>query len=653
LLLLIVTLAAYKPAWNGQPIWDDDHHITRPELRSVNGLTRIWTELGAAQQYYPVVHSAFWLEHRLWGDSTLGYHLLNILLRCLSAWLLLKILRRLAIPGSWFVAAIFALHPVQVESVAWISELKNTLSGVLFFATILVYLRFDSGRRRHLYIAAFGLFVLGLMSKSVIATLPVSLLVVFWWKRGRLDRKQDIVPLLPFFAAGIASGLFTAWIEQRFIIAGDEGAFALTFVERFLVAGRAVWFYLGKIVWPVDLIFIYPRWKVSQAVWWQYLFPVATLILAGALWLLRKRWRAPMAAFLYFAASLFPVMGFFNVYPFRFSFVADHFQYLACVGPITFLVGLASSSGLAKGGRRTVLCTIVLLTLVILTSKRSGVYTNEEVLYRTTIRQNPDCWLAYNNLGNVWGQSGRLEGAIAMYSRALEIRPKYALAENNLSGALLRSGRIEEAFAHCQKAVEMDPNYAEAHHNLGILLEKGGRIDEAIVQYQKEVEIDPKDAGAQNKLGNVLASVGRLDEAMVRYEMALKSNANYAEAYFNLGNVFLQKGLIGEAIGHYLKAVAIRPNYERAHSNLGHALRRAGRIDEAIAQYRKALEINPSKVSGFQNLGVALYEDGQTSDAIVVLQEGLEVAKSAGSESLTKEIAQYLETIKGAGVQVP
>jgi len=203
LLLLFTVLVVYKPAWNGQPIWDDDHHITRPELRSMGGIERIWTQLGATQQYYPIVHSVFWIEYHLWSDSTFGYHFINILLHFLSVLLLVCILRRLAIPGAWFIAAIFALHPVQVESVAWITELKNTLSGVFFFAAVLVYLQFDNERKRKLYLIAIGFFIMGLMSKSVIAPLPVSLLVVFWWKRGKIDWKSDIVPLLPFFVVGI------------------------------------------------------------------------------------------------------------------------------------------------------------------------------------------------------------------------------------------------------------------------------------------------------------------------------------------------------------------------------------------------------------------------------------------------------------------
>ena len=412
LLLLVVTLAAYQPSWNGKPIWDDDHHITRPDLRSMQGLVRIWTNFEITAQYYPLVHSVFWLAYHAWGDWPLGYHLLNILLHVFSALLLVRILQFLQVPGkaAWLAGAIFALHPVQVESVAWIAELKNTLSGVFFLSAALAYLKFDRERKRKYYVITLTLFVLGLLSKSVIATLPVSLLAVLWWKRGRIRWKHDVVPLLPFFIVGIASGLFTAWVERSFI--GAEGSeFNFSIIERCLIAGRAIWFYIGKIVWPANLIFMYPRWNVSQGIWWQYLFPFSAMLLAGVLFLVRNRSRVPLAAFVYFAATLFPVLGFFNVYPFRFSFVADHFQYCACVGPIALLAaGTEWLFGLSEGTLqrflRPVIWVIVLLTLGLLTWRQSGMYADADALYRTTIEKNPDCWMAHNNLGNLLAESG-------------------------------------------------------------------------------------------------------------------------------------------------------------------------------------------------------------------------------------------------------
>ena len=295
---------------------------------------RIWFELGATQQYYPLLHSAFWVEHNLWGDATLGYHLVNILLHAAAAVMVALVLRRLSVPGAYLAAAVFALHPVHVESVAWITELKNTLSIVFYLGAVLSYLAFDRTRKTRWWLGALGLFVLGLMSKTTAATLPAALLVIFWWQRGRLSWQRDVRPLAPFFVLGLLAGLLTAWVERKLI--GAEGAaFDLTIVERCLLAGRAIWFYLGKLFWPTELIFIYPRWQVSQAVWWQYLFPAAALLLLAGLWALRRRCRGPLAGLLFFVGTLLPALGFCNVYPFLYSFVADHFQYLASLGPIT------------------------------------------------------------------------------------------------------------------------------------------------------------------------------------------------------------------------------------------------------------------------------------------------------------------------------
>ncbi len=337
-LLLVSVVFAYFPVLRGGFLWDDDAHVTKLALRSLHGLGRIWFELGATQQYYPVLHSAFWIEHRLWGDAVLGYHLTNLAFHATAAWLLVLVLRRLDFPAPWLAALIFALHPVGVESVAWISEQKNTLSAAFYLGAALLYLHFDETRRQRWYFLSLGLFVLALLTKRVTASLPAALLVVFWWRRGRLEWRRDVQPLVPWLAIGAASGLFTAWVEQRFI--GAEGAdFSFTAVQRVLLAGRVIVFYLSKLIWPVNLMFIYPRWSVEVASAWQYVFPVGSVIFLAALVYYAKKRRGPLAGFLFFAGTLFPVLGFVNVYPFVFSFVADHFQYLASLGIIVLCCG--------------------------------------------------------------------------------------------------------------------------------------------------------------------------------------------------------------------------------------------------------------------------------------------------------------------------
>ncbi len=377
LLLCGATAAAYYPAWFGEPLWDDEAHLTRPALQSLGGLLRIWTEPGATQQYYPLVHTAFWIQARLWGAAMLPYHLVNISLHVAAALLFLRLLVRLQIPGAWLAAALFALHPIQVESVAWISELKNTLSTVFALGAALAYLRFAETRRRSAYAAAAVLFLLGLLSKTVIATVPAALLVILWWRDGRISWKRDVVPLLPFFGLGLAAGLFTAWMERTSI--GAEGAsFDFSMVERGLIAGRAFWFYLAKLFWPARLTFIYPRWEISSTAWWQYLFPAAALGLLALLFVYRRRHRGPLAGALLFGGLLFPAIGFVNVYPFLYSFVADHFQYFASLAifavaaailtiacrrlfPGTRWVGWALSLGTSRPARRADLDAVSLV----------------------------------------------------------------------------------------------------------------------------------------------------------------------------------------------------------------------------------------------------------------------------------------------------
>jgi protein O-mannosyl-transferase len=528
---------AYSPAIQGSLVWDDDAHVTRADLRSLYGLWRIWFDLGATQQYYPLLHNAFWIEYKLWGDAVVGYHLLNILLHGAAACLLLLVLRRLEIAGAPLAAAVFALHPVQVESVAWITEQKNTLSAIFYLAAILVYLRFDQERRRSLYVLALGLFVMGLLTKTVVATLPGALLVIFWWQRGRLSWQRDAVPLIPWFALGAAAGLFTAWVERK-LIGAQGAAFELNLLERCLLAGRVIWFYLGKLFWPVDLLFIYPRWEVSPSIWWQHLFSLGAVALVGALWLIRRRWRGPLAGLLFFAGSLFPVLGFFNVYPFIFSFVANHFQYLASAGVIV-AVSASIAAGIAHLPQRArragqVLCTLLLGALAVLTWQQSRMYGDPESLYRATLDKNPGCWMCRNNLGILLARSGQLQAAIEQYEQALRIRPNYTDAYNNLGNALLRTGLVSEAMGQYEQALKFDPDYPYAHYNLGFALYQMGRVQEAMGHYEQALKLKPDYPEAHNGLGGALATMGKWSEAKQEFEAALRIRPDFAAARQNL-----------------------------------------------------------------------------------------------------------------------
>jgi tetratricopeptide (TPR) repeat protein len=569
LILAVVTMLAYQPAWHGGFLWDDDANIMTPELRSLDGLRRIWFVPRTTQQYYPLLYTSYWFQQRLLGDSPTSYHLVHLFLHIGCVVLVLKILRSLRIPGAELATIVFALHPVNVETVAWITERKNTLSGLFGLASALCYLKFDESRSRRWYALALGLFLLGLLSKTAIVTLPLAWLVIFWWKRGAISWRRDVVPSIPFFFLSAAAGLMTFWVEY-----GNIGYKASTLdfspVDRCLIAGRAFWFQLGKVVWPSNLMFVYPRWDINAAVAWQYLFPLAVLGLLGILWILRRWSRAPLAGVLIYIFLLLPTLGFLNQYFFLYSFVSDHWQYLACLGIITPCAsGIVLLAGRLKRWQAWLEPGATLLvagTLFPLTSEQSRMYTDIETLYRTAIARNPACWMAQVNLGNILYLVNRVPEAMELFKQAMRIKP--ALAHYGLGNALIGRSRPSEAIDQYKQALRIDPDYAEAHNNLGSALFLTGRTSEALEEYKQVVRIIPNSPYAHNNLGVALGKMGRTSEAIVQYRQALRINPSSADAHNNLGAALAQMGQISEAIEQLKAALRIKPNYIDARNNL-------------------------------------------------------------------------------------
>ena len=551
IVLLAATLAVFQPAWNGGFLWDDDATITAPSLRSVDGLARIWTQLGATQQYYPLFHSFAWVEYHLWGESTTGYHFVNILLHVLSSLILLKILQRLGIPGARLAAAIFALHPVQVESVAWITELKNTLSGVFFFGGALAYLHFAEERKSRWYALALGMFILGLAAKTAIVPFPAVMLVVLWWRQGCLSLRRDVVPLIPFCIAGIGFGLITMQIEHH-NIGGEARYFAIPAIMRCVIAGREAWFYLGKLLWPSPLYFIFPRWSVDRIEWWQYFCPAALLFLGVCLWAMRRRIRAPLAAYLYYVIMLVPVSALFNQFGFRFSFVADHWLYLAMVGPVTLAAALADRVfKLLKGrGRVAARAAVWILVgvLAILSWNHSCVYADAETLYRSVLKGNDSCWMAQNNLGIILQQSNRTGEAIPHFRAALDVYPDFAPAQYNLANALRQTGETDEAIVHYRKALEIHPDDAKSHFKLGDALMQMGRNNEGIAEYRLALAFNPGLTGVHYSLGCALMLTGQVQEAGFELRKAVDDDPRNFDIIKALRAVYIKGGQPGEAI---------------------------------------------------------------------------------------------------------
>ncbi|HEY4989225.1 MAG TPA: tetratricopeptide repeat protein [Opitutaceae bacterium] len=571
--VVTATIFAYLPSLSGRFIWNDADYVTATSLRSLSGLARIWTQPGATQQYYPLLHSAFWVQHRLWGDNPLGYHIVTLLFHAASAVLFALVLRRLldfrgaprAHAGAeWLAALVFALHPVHVESVAWITEQKNTLSLAFYLGAALLYLDFDATRHKRAYLAALALFVISLLLKTVTASLPAALLVLFWWKRGRIGWRRDVLPLVPWLALGAAAGLFSGWVEKTYV--GAQGAgFNLSLAGRVLVAGRAITFYAGSLAWPSDLNFIYPRWEIDASSGRQWLFPVAVTMVAAVLWLIRGRARAPFAAFLIFIGSLFPALGFVNLYGERYSWVWDHWQYL----PDLSLIALAAV-GVESGWRRVAphfhtvglgLAAALVVTLGALTWSHCAMFHDNETLYLTTIARNPGSWMAHNNLGLAWSKMpGRLDEAIAQYQEALQLNPDIAETHTNLGSALSGiPGRLDDAIGEFEEALRLDPRYPDAHFYLANALVQSQRIPEAIEHYEAALSADPSLAEANNNLGMILCRTGRTEEGIRHIDAAIRIQPDFAPAHLARGVALLQSGRKDEAIGEFERVLQLQP----------------------------------------------------------------------------------------------
>ena len=514
--LLTVTVIAYLPAIRGDFVWDDDDHVSNNlTLRSAEGLRAIWLDPAATPQYYPLVHTSFWIEYRLWGLAPAGYHITNILLHAAGAILLWRVLLLLSVPGAWVVAMIFAVHPVHVESVAWITERKNVLSGVFYLSAMLAYLKValdappggEHGRWLRRYALACVLFLLALLSKTVTATLPAALLLLILWKRRRI-LARDIWLLLPLVVVGATMAAITVWLERHHV--GAQGIdWQLSPLERCVIAGRALWFYAHTLVWPANLAFSYPRWHIDAADLGQLAYPLAAAGVVVVLWLARHRIGAgPLVAVLLFVGTLVPALGFFDVFPMRYSFVADHFQYLASIG----LIALAVSAGVrlldrwppARAHAALALALVLVPVLATLTWRHTHVFADHETLWRDTVEKYPASWMAHTTLGALLGRRGELRDAESHYREAVRLNPDFSTARINLGGLLANQGRFDEAIPQMREAVRLEPGSLEPYISLGRALLLNGQSDEAVIWLRQAAAGWPQDARGQALLEEAL-----------------------------------------------------------------------------------------------------------------------------------------------------
>jgi protein O-mannosyl-transferase len=655
LLLAAVTIFAYRPAWNGGFLWDDDDYIIKNDLLTASdGLRRIWFSLDSPSQYFPLVYTTFRIERALWHLNPSGYHWVNLLLHVANALLVWWVLARLNVPGAWLAGAIFALHPVQVESVAWITERKNVLMGFFFLLTLLAWIAFIDGRTKRpwrFYGLALILYLLALLAKTTACTLPAALLLILWLQKKPINKRR-LIQLVPFLILSIGMGLLAVWWERY-----HQGTTRTLFpflspIERILVASRAVWFYLSKLIWPSNLTFIYPKWNISPSHLLDYTWLPAGIVLCVAIYFLRRYvGRSVEVAAAFFAATLSPVLGFIMLFTFRYTFVADHYQYLACIAPIAlFSAGIVSLADILKQYRALILSAALfaVASLGALTWRQAAMYGNIETLWRTTLARNPECWMAHTNLGLVLLQQGQFDDGIAHYRAALQMQPDSWDAEYNLGAALLGRGKVDEAILHCERAVAMQPNDPDAQVSLGDALLQKKRVEEAIVHYHKAMALRPDYFLAYYGLARAFVEKGELDAAVQHCRAALFIRPDDADCHTVLAVAFDQKGETAEAIQHYEKAVEISPKSISALTNLAWLL--ATSSNDALRDGNKAVKLGgeANQLLGGTNpvvlrtLAAAYAEAGQFAKAIENAQAAIRLARLSGDNSLAADVGEQL-----------
>ena len=611
--------------------YDDDQYVSENPVVQ-KGLTwegfRWALTYGSIGHWHPLTWLSHMLDCQLYGLQAGGHHLTNVLLHTASVILLFLVLRQMTgfMWRSAFVAAVFAIHPLRAESVAWIAERKDVLSAFFFMLTLGAYIHYV---RRPPSVIRYGavvlLFALGLLSKNMLVTTPFVLLLLDYWPLGRLSSFSPQVLLrlvtekIPLFVLTVGSCVATALSPEK--ATADKLPFGLR-MENAMVSYVI---YLWQMIHPAGLAGVYPN-PANYLPIWQVAGTLGLLLaISGTVFALRRTLPYLVIGWLWYVGMLIPVIGIVQI---SYYAHADRYTYLPQIGLYLLLTWAMADLCAGWRHRRWMLgglSMVILVVLVFCAHAQTSYWRNGKLLWTHTVACTTDNFIGHNNLGTAFLQLGQLDEAITRYQKALQIKPDYAVACYNLGYALLQKGNVDEAIAQYKKALEIKPDYADAHNSMGDALFQKGSVDEAIAQFQKALEIQPSYAEAHNNLGNALFRQGRLDEAITQYQQALQIKSDYAEAHNNLGSTLFQKGSVDEAIVQFQKVLEIQPNFVDAHYNLGVALARKGLLDEAIAQYLQALQIKPDYAEARNNLGYALLQKGRISEAIIQYQKALEI----------------------------
>jgi tetratricopeptide (TPR) repeat protein len=583
LVISAATIACYLPALSAGFVWDDNDWLTEnPLVHEPDGLIRIWT--GAERlQYYPVLFTAFRIEYSLWGLNPLGYHLVNIVLHALNAFLLGWLLTRLKVPAAFWVALLFAVHPIQVESVAWVTELKNVLSGLFYLATLHAFVTFEERGKRRDYLLAVVCFALAMLSKTATATLPVALLLLLLWKNRRLG-SRDALRVTPFLLVAATLAAITVRLESGLVQAVQRD-FDFTLWQRAEIAARALLFYPWKLIVPYPLIFNYPRWDLDASGAWR-LLPVVVALALG-LWLARLWKRGSLGtacAIAFYVVTISPALGLFDVYAFRYSFVADHFQYLAGIGLLILLVQLGVGIGarFGDGGTRSRSVAIAIaLVLALLTFIQARAYRDLPALWQDTQSKNPNSWIAHHSLALHYKDQGSLELALEHANEAIRCKP--SSAESLTARGLIHTARnqTEHALEDLDRAVALDPTYPQARLHRASVLLAAGRPEEAIRDLDRFLSTNPDYAPALQSRGRGRAMLAQYTRALIDLDRAIELGAG-AAAYVDRGSIHAQLKRFELAMADAENALTLDPSSARAYLLRG-MVHQLGAVDHRLA----------------------------------------------------------------------
>lgn len=695
LALVLITFVIYLPCLHGNKIFDDEIMLN-PLVQSPAGLPDIWFK-SMTPDYFPLTFSSLWVEYRFFGDDLFGYHITNVALHAISAILLWRVLRELNVPGAWLAALLFAVHPVNVESVAWVSQRKNTLAMPFFLLTIWFYVKAREGGRKYYVLSLVG-FALALLSKTAVVPLPFVLLLCDWWRSKRITL-TDVKRVAPFFVLSVLAGVVTLWFQAHRVIGTDVVQNA-SWPARFAIAGCALWFYLYKTFLPVNLVFVYPRWEISgvQVLYWLPLIAFAGF--AFVVWKRRERWPGAVVALGYFVLMLLPVLGFLNIYYLKFSLVADHWQYFAIIGPIAFAAAVFVS--MTRAAVVNGVSIAIVGTLAFLSWNQAHLYSSAELVWRDTIEHNPTCWLAHNSYGLELMQralrstppdKALLETAIDHYHESLRLNPDNVEARINTGSALIASGRVEDGKNEFRTAQRTHPKDALAFYNLGFILHQERKFAEAEAEYRKAIKVWPEytvaylwlgraleqqrklaeaeqalsnavrlvpvSAGPRRDLANVLNLEGKVSQAAAEYRTVLKLQPSDAIAHYRYGNVLLKLDQREAACNEYATALAIDPKIPEAHYQLAVQLGLSGNIHEALNHYHEALRLNPNWTVALNNAAWLLATAKEPTarsgkDAATLAQRAVMLTKTNDADALDTlsaalaETGQFDEAVKAA-----